>query len=389
MLLVVTSGACVWPTFRVQMRAAANKRWANSRRAASNPIVGRDARPRRPAARRMRLALALLLLPGCGYEHMQGRSMGTTYSVQGNCALPRGAIDALLARVNRQMSTYDAHSELSIFNRAAVGEAVPVSSALVEVVAAAQELSVRTSGAFDATVAPLVGLWGFGAQAATSPPTAAQVRAALAQVGYRKVRLRRQPPRLRKRAQTTLDLSAIAKGYAVDEMARLLRTAGCDAFLVELGGELRTAGSAPGGGRWRVAVESPANDRVLTTLRLRDGAVATAGDYRQRRLVDGVPISHVIDPRTGHPLRHDTASVTVVATTTLEADGLATALLVMGAGAGAAFAEEHRIAALFVVRQNDGLALRASRALAAYRSASSGKPNRSLTKYNGRRFTSP
>ena len=310
----------------------------------------------------------LVLLPlGCGYDHMRGRSMGTTFSVQADCALPKAQVEAVLARANRQMSTYDVHSELSAFNRAGVGEAVRVSAALVEVVAAAQALSERTDGAFDATVAPLVGLWGFGAQAAARPPTAAQVRTALAQVGYRKVRFERQPPRLEKRADATLDLSAIAKGHAVDEIARVLRAATCDAFLIELGGEVRTAGPAPGGGRWRVAVESPKGGSHLTTLLLREGAVATSGDYRQRRVVDGVAISHIIDPRSGRPVRHQTASVTVVAATALEADGLATALLVMGTRSGTAFAEQHGVAALFVARGADGFAIAESPALAAYR----------------------
>lgn len=317
-------------------------------------------------AKRLPLALVLSLPLGCGYERMEGRSMGTTYSVQGDCSLPRAGVGALLARVNRQMSTFDANSELSAFNRAPVGEAVLVSTALIEVVASAATISERTGGAFDPTVASLVGVWGFGAQAATLPPTAAQLQAALAQVGFHKVRFDQHPPRLRKSAPTTLDLSAIAKGHAVDEIARLLEAAGCGAFLVELGGEIRTAGPAPGGGRWRVAIESPDGGR-LTTLLLRDGAVATSGDYRQRRVVDGRAVSHIIDPRNGHPVRHQTTSVTVVAATTLEADGLATALLVMGALDGAAFAGRQGIAALFVDRQEDGFAVSASPAMAQYR----------------------
>ena len=331
------------------------------------PMAVSSRRPRRGNRRLAWMAL-LLLAPGCGYEHMQGRSMGTTYAVQANCALPKAHIRAALARVNRQMSTFEAESELSTFNRADIGQAIPVSPELVEVVAAAQALSQRTGGAFDATVAPLVALWGFGAQAATTEPTNEQVRAARAEVGYHKVRVARRPPRLEKRAPVTLDLSAIAKGHAVDALAQVLQDTGCHAFLIELGGEIRTAGPAPGGGRWRIAIESPNNaDGPLVTLLLREGAVATSGDYRQRRVVDGVAVSHIIDPRTGRPLRHQTRSATVVAATAREADGLATALLVMGAGDGAAFAEQHGVAALFVVQEVGGFALRVSPAMAAYR----------------------
>ena len=308
-----------------------------------------------------------LLAHGCGYEHMQGRSMGTTYAVQASCALPQQHIRATLARVNRQMSTYDADSELSIFNRAGVGEPIAVSPELVEVVAAAHTLSERTGGAFDATVAPLVALWGFGAQAATTPPTAAQVQAARANVGHYKVSFTRRPPLLVKRAPVTLDLSAIAKGHAVDTLAQLLQAEGCNAFLIELGGEIRTAGPAPGGGRWRIAIESPDSEHPLTTLQLREGAVATSGDYRQRRIVDGAAVSHIIDPRTGRPARHQTRSVTVVAGTAREADGLATGLLVMGAHDGTPFAEQHGVAALFVIQHERGFVIRESPAMAKYR----------------------
>lgn len=332
------------------------------------PIAVGSRRPRRGSRRRLAWATLLLLAPGCGYEHMQGRSMGTTYAVQANCALPQAHIRAALARVNRQMSTFAADSELSTFNRADIGQAIAVSPELVEVVAAAQALSERTGGAFDATVAPLVALWGFGAQAATTEPTDEQVQAARAQVGFHKVRFARRPPRLEKRAPVTLDLSAIAKGHAVDALAQVLQGTGCHAFLIELGGEIRTAGPAPGGGRWRIAIESPnSDDRPLTTLLLREGAVATSGDYRQRRVVDGVAISHIIDPRTGRPLRHQTRSVTVIAATAQEADGLATALLVMGERDGVAFAEQQGVAALFVVQEVGGFALRESPAMVAYR----------------------
>lgn len=319
-----------------------------------------------PVARRLAWMLAGALLPGCGYERVTGDAMGTTYTVLGDCALPAARLDAALRQVNRQMSTYDPDSELSTFNRASVGETVHVSVALAEVATAAQALAERTGGAFDATVAPLVALWGFGAQAQERAPTAAQVDAARSRVGYRKVRVEAAPPRLVKQAAATLDLSGIAKGYAVDQLAELLRASNCADFLVELGGEVRTAGAAPGGGHWQVAVESPDGGQ-LATLRLRDGAVATSGDYRQRRVVDGKRVSHIIDPRTGHPVRHQTASVTVVAATAMEADGLATALLVLGAREGLAFAVRHDVAALFVVRQDDGFAIRETPSLADYR----------------------
>ena len=294
--------------------------------------------------------------------------MGTTFSVQGDCALPRGTVERILAEVNRQMSTYLRTSELMAFNRAPVGEPVPVSAQLVDVVAAAGDFAALTGGAFDATVAPLVGLWGFGAQARSTPPTAAQIAAAHAQVGHARVRHQRDPPRLAKLAPVRVDLSGIAKGHAVDALAGALRQAGCEAFLVEIGGEIRVSGSGPGGGAWRVGVEHPRQRGYLAVLTLESGAVATSGGYRQKPRFANPASAHVIDPRTGHPAGHDTASATVVAGTARRADALATALLVMGATDGLAFAARHRIAALFSTRgAGDALAVRQSPAMARYR----------------------
>ena len=330
--------------------------------------------PRRRTVRRSRCALAAwllpaLLAPGCGYERVDGHTMGTTYSIQADCGLARPQVESVLAEVNRQMSTYDASSELVAFNRAPVGEPVRVAEQVVDVVAAARRYSTLTDGAFDATVAPLVALWGFGADASSVPPTAADIQAALGEVGHDRVRHERQPPRLEKLAPVALDLSALAKGHAVDELARTVRTAGCAAFLIEIGGEVRVAGASPGGGPWHVGVESPLGGH-LAVLKVTEGAVATSGDYRQRPrfdAADGPRVGHVIDPRTGYPADHDTALVTVVAETAREADALATAFLVMGAAHGQAFATRHDIAALFATRDGTNLAITQSPAMAKYR----------------------
>lgn len=311
--------------------------------------------------------LLLTLAGGCGYDRMAGESMGTTYAIEGNCDLPAQRIDATLARVNRRMSTYDAKSELSAFNRAAVGESVVVSAELLAVVAAATALSERTNGAFDATVAPLVALWGFGANAKPPPPAAADVAKTLRRVGYRLVRHEHDPPRLRKLAPVALDLSGVAKGHAVDALAALLGEAGCTAFLIELGGEIRAAGLSANGGRWRIGVEWPGRPGYAATLTVRDAAVATSGLYRQRRPLEDRDATHVIDPGTGYPVSHSTESATIVATSALEADALATALLVMGAETGIRFAERHDIAALFITRTTEGFAVTQSTAMTAHR----------------------
>lgn len=294
--------------------------------------------------------------------------MGTTYAVQAACPKPLAnlPIAATLAEVERRMSTWDDASELSRFNRAAVGEPVAVSVPLFAVVATATRLAAQTGGALDPTVAPLVAVWGFGAHARAEAPTPAAIRAARQQVGYQRVALQPRPPALTKRAPLTLDLSAVAKGYAVDRLAEVLAAAGCSSYLVELGGELRVAGTGPGGRPWRIGVESPSGDAPLATLAIHEGAIATAGNYRQTRRVGDREVSHVIDPRSGQPTAHGLASVTVVAATALAADGYATALLVLGPKDGMAFAEREGLAAVFVAPVGDGFNVRETAAAAGY-----------------------
>ena len=309
-----------------------------------------------------------LLSPGCGYERATGEAMGTTYSIQADCpgSLPNDRIDAELVRINALMSTYDPESELSRFNRGQVGVAQPVSPELVQVVAAALVVSERTQGAFDATVAPLVALWGFGADAAQRLPGDEEVAQALRSVGYRRVAHEHEPPTLTKLLPSTLDLSGIAKGFAVDRLAGLLDGAGCRAYLIEFGGEVRTRANGPGGGPWRVGVESPSGPDYVSTLLLGTHALATSGDYRQYRESNGVRVSHVIDPRTGYPVRHRLASVTVVAATAMMADAYATAMLVMGETEARRFADEIDLAALFIVRAEGGFDVFPSRAMVTH-----------------------
>ena len=308
-----------------------------------------------------------------GMETAGGRAMGTSYAVEARCpdGVPAEAVAAVLADVNAQMSTYDEDSELSAFNRLAVGASMPVSTGLAEVATIAERVAAQTDGAFDATVAPLVALWGFGAGASppSQSPTDAQIRSALAYVGHRRIQASIDPPTLRKLAPATLDFSAIAKGYAVDRIAALLDRRNCSAYLVELGGEVRAYGASAAGKPWRVGIESPGADGLAGRLSLFDGAVATSGDYRQSRPLAGAEgdrVSHIVDPRTGRPIRHRLASVTVVADTATLADAYATALLVLGERAGLALAERRDLAAVFIRRTKTGYAIDRTTAMAAY-----------------------
>lgn len=290
------------------------------------------------------LLLGAVMLSGCGPDSLSGATMGTTYRVlaQG-CpdGLPEAQVVQVLDEVVQEMSTWLPDSRLSRFNREPVGAWLPVSADMVRVVAAGFAVSKATDGAFDVTVAPLVGEFGFGAELAPADETA--------QVDFRLLEFREHPPALRKAAPLQVDLSAIAKGFAVDRISERLGESGCTSALVEIGGEVRVFGPAPGGGAWRIAIESPGEGFSPGTLTLQEGGIATSGDYRQIGKQDGARTTHLIDPRSAQPIDATLASATVVAPTAMQADALATALMVLGSDASA-FAERQDIKAVLIFR---------------------------------------
>ena len=327
--------------------------------------------------RRLALIGLALVLAGCDsdaqYRRLGGSTMGTYYQVTARCpADPAQRIEAALTEVNTQMSTYLPDSELSRLNRGPVGEWIAVSPEIAEVVSAATDLGEHSAGAFDITVGPLVDLWGFGAGSAPGPDTSVPDDAALAQararVGMAHIEISRQPPRLRRLAPVSLDLSAIAKGHGVDRVVEQLVALGCSDLLVDIGGEVRALGAAPSGAEWRIGIEVPDPDSqggVQRVVALGAGALATSGDYRNFFEVDGVRYSHTIDPRTGRPITHGLAAVTVAHASAMWADGWATALNVLGPDAGLRLAREQKLAALFIVRGEDGFQERYTEAFGA------------------------
>lgn len=319
-------------------------------------------------------ALALImavLLGACSLDspdemtRLAGETMGTTWSavlhsppegVDTNSLKQR--LQQRLDKLNGLMSTYDPHSELSRFNRHTGSDWFPISIETVEVAALAQELSRYTGGAFDVTVGPLVDLWGFGPSLRVNIPTGEQLNAALARVGYQKLEVRRQPPALRKRQpDLQVDLSAIAKGYAVDVLAAMLKEQGVTHFLLEIGGELQVVGEKAAGKPWRVAIEEPRQGaiEVSAVVPLPETALATSGNYRNYYEIAGQLFSHTIDPISGAPVKHRLAAVTVLDESCARADALATALMVMGEEQARMFAEANHVAAYFQVFSEDGL----------------------------------
>ena len=303
---------------------------------------------------------------------LSGETMGTTYTVR-LAGPPSGMsvqdlqheIEIRLERVNDLMSTWRPDSELSRFNRHEGDDWFPVSPETAQVVSAARRISQSSGGAFDATVLPLVDLWSFGpAGRPQVVPSAVELEEARKRIGYARVDVRDDPPALRKlQPDMRLDLSAIAKGYGVDVVAEYLdeigrsREAGGGAYgyLVEIGGEVRAAGTKSDGLSWQVGIETPTADRrgIQRAIPLRDRALATSGDYRHFFVESGQRFSHTIDPRTGRPIEHRLASVSILAETCMEADGLATALMVLGEEDGYNWAVQHDLAALFLVHAGD------------------------------------
>ncbi len=304
-------------------------------------------------------------LAGCAEREaltvLRGATMGTTYTVKiAEPVTPDAAvsltarIDEELGRINRSMSTYDSQSELSIINRSGAGQWIEVSSGLFEVLSIAASLHGDSGGAFDVTVGPLVNLWGFGPHdVAPGPPTAAQLEQARAVVGFELLSLRSTPPSIMKAHRDVyIDLSAIAKGYAVDRLAALLHRDGFEHFMVEIGGEIKLSGHNPGGSGWRIALERPDGDRIVPdeVLTLSDMALATSGNYRNFREIDGQRYGHTLDPRTGAPVTHRLAAVTVLHEDAVWADAYATAFVVLGPENGLAVASDLGIAARFILR---------------------------------------
>ena len=313
------------------------------------------------------LAGALLaLMAACSRDpppvRLSGPAMGTTYSVVVS-ALPPGvgraavedAVAAVLSEADRCLSGWNEHSELTRLNGSRSTDWQPVSPALFETVSQARAVSDASGGAFDITVGPLVRAWGFGAGAAAEPavPSAATIARLLGEVGYTRLELRAEPQALRKTLPgLEIDVDGIAPGWAVDRVAGRFDEFGIQDYLVELGGEVRARGTSPGGRPWRVAVETPlaGERRAQAVIELDGTGVSTSGDYRDFREIDGRRISHTIDPRTGLPVSHGLASVTVVHASVAAADAWATALMVLGPEEGLTLARREGLAALFIVR---------------------------------------
>jgi thiamine biosynthesis lipoprotein len=291
---------------------------------------------------------------------LNGETMGTRYSVI--CFADNSLAETVIAAelhqavtaVDDQMSTWKPGSDLSMLNAAPLHEWVPVPKTLMTVLVAGVAMEKRTSRAFDMNIGALVARSGFGALAgfeqdlnSRTPPVPAS----------KALDIREDLNLVRKRAPVSLDLSGIAKGFGVDELARCLDRFAVRSYLIGIDGEMRAKGRKPNGETWAVALEAPVEGvrSVRGVVALDDLAIATSGDYRHFRDIGGTRMSHTMNPKSQTPLNNAVASVTVLSMTCMEADAMATALMVMGEEAGPAFAKANGIHALFQVRHSAGI----------------------------------
>ncbi|MDR5874356.1 FAD:protein FMN transferase [Halomonas sp. CUBES01] len=332
------------------------------------------------------LMVLLVMLAGCSETDrplespvkLEGNIFGTFYQVTMVDRLTQGQVNELeagikteLESVDQSMSTYRDDAELMAFNQAPLGEWQPLSDGLIDVLAISQSIAEASNGAFDITVGDLVNLWSFGPEARPEEvPSDQELNERLARVGHDAIDLDLQALEARRTRDVFVDLSAIAKGHATDRVAAYLDQQGIENYLVNLGGDLITQGyrDVDEQTAWRVGIEVPENglQRAQHVLPLESISVATSGDYRHYFEAGGQRYSHTIDPRTGRPITHDLASVSVFHPSNAWADGWATALDVAGDEEGMAMAREHDLNVLMLVRDGDQWRSVASPAFARY-----------------------
>jgi FAD:protein FMN transferase len=273
-------------------------------------------------------------------------------------------LQSSLDRIEGLMSTWDPDSELSRFNRSTSLEPFVLSPETFEVFKWSAEVGALTGGALDVTIGPLVDAWGFGpAGPRKSLPTDAEIAQLRKAIGLDRIELNPAARTVRKRRpEVRCDLSSIVPGYAADRLSIELANRGLTDFLIDVGGEVLTRGRNETGAPWRVAIERPTaqGSTIQRLVPISNLAITTAGDYRRYREVDGQRVAHILDPRTGRPLTHRLASVTVIDPLAVRADAFDTALMVLGTEEGMALATKLNLAALFIERSDEGFSERAT-----------------------------
>ncbi|PHS14897.1 MAG: FAD:protein FMN transferase ApbE [Kangiella sp.] len=323
------------------------------------------------------LVMLLLLISSCDdkvndtnkkeYRQFIGFTMGTTYqitieSTQQEQHILHQKIDSRLIEINQLMSTYIKDSELSLFNKNESLLCIPMSQENLFVIKQAVAISKQTNGKFDVTLDPLIKEWGFDTKQTNDHiPSNKIISKLLEKIGYSKLHLEKDC--IQKDLKSlSINLSAIAKGYGVDQIANVISNHGIQNYLVEIGGETASKGQNSKSINWRLAIEAPIEKarQIQKVFEPKDLGVATSGNYRNYFDKDGVRYSHTIDPTTGKPITHNLASVTVLHEQTMMADAYATAFMVMGSEESLIFAESKDLAIYLLVKTKDGFVERYS-----------------------------
>ena len=309
------------------------------------------------------LSIYFVLLRNNLYQEISGKAFGTYYNIkirtkEKNRELPL-KIKKELDNINMEMSVFEPKSEINRINALSAQQKIDISRHMSELLIASQKIHQSTYGYFDPTVAPLVELWGFGTAKQNTTPSSEQIKNVLQHIGLNKIHLSNNNRTLSKsKDNVTLNLSAIAKGYAVDRLASLLHQEGYKNFVIEIGGEVYTAGTKseniPG---WNIGIAQPIRENYnvdnAAIIRLSDMAVATSGDYKNYYYKDNKRYSHTISPHTGYPVAHNLASVTVFDKSCMIADAIATGMMAMGENKALYYANQNKIPAILFVRDNN------------------------------------
>ncbi len=311
------------------------------------------------------LTLTLSLLTACEkpikVQTITGYAQGTTYSVKywykQNTDSPtdndvlKQSIDGELARIDKLMSNYRDDSDIEQFNRNPNTDSpIPIDKEILDLLKISAEVYEKSEHCYDPTIKPLFQIWGFSKDKLRIPSNEA-IGNTLKNIGFNQ--LQRQTDGITKtRSGQTIDLSAIGQGYAVSQIAKLLEKQHINNYLVEIGGEMLVAGTKPNDKKWQVGIERPVPNsqkvsEVITLTGKRQTAIMTSGTYRHYFDENGKQYSHILDPRTGKPVEHNSVAVTVLLDNATYADTWSTALLCLGADKGLAIAEKNHIPAIF------------------------------------------
>ena len=289
---------------------------------------------------------------------IEGQTMGTYYRVilygDKPAAEIKADIDKFLELFNNIFSTYIPESEISKVNNTKFDK-IKISDSLHKAISVSLEIAHKSQGYFDPTVGPLVNAWGFGPDGKKQRPTSEEIKSLLDKVGYQHIHIKNKYLHFAKK-NMYIDLSAMAKGFGVDELVKHLSYQGYENLLVEIGGEVRARGTKPDGSSWRIGVEGPTEQlggKLAQVVELKNMSMATSGSYRNYKKYGHEIFQHTIDPKTGKPAGHQTISVSVLDEYCADADAWATALMSMGASQGVDLANNLGIPALFQVKTND------------------------------------